>query len=82
MTVCGRGLNSDSGAWKSFPVDILVSPSLVVFVFEVDLDGYLFTHTIRCVNHNISVFKLSHGTCEFFFFIQKTVDAASKRNAA
>ena len=29
---------------------------LIVFVFEADLDGYLFTHAIRCVNYNISVF--------------------------
>ena len=54
-----------------FPSYILVSPSLVVFVFEVDLDGYLFIHTIRCVNYNIGVFKLSHGTREFFFSFRK-----------
>ena len=35
---------------KSFPVIILVSLSQVVFVFEVDFDGYLFIHDIRCFN--------------------------------
>ena len=40
---------------KSFPVIYWFLP-LTVFVFEADLDGYLFTHAIRCVNYNISVF--------------------------
>ena len=47
---------------KSFSVIYLASPSLIAFIFEADLDGYLFTHAIRDVLSIIlACFNLAMG---------------------